>query len=98
MRLRSSLPPALVAALVVVAAAQAALPPKGAHFEFADHAPAGESWHVDFTIDPEHRDSVKTLIVYSERCDATVVRRDVPISAAGVIAASGGVAGGGTWA
>jgi hypothetical protein len=87
----------VVAALVLVAAVQAALPPRGAEFSFADHATAGKDWHVDFTIDAKHRDKIRTLIVYSEQCDATVVKRDVPISPAGVVAAGGGVDGGGTW-
>jgi hypothetical protein len=96
----ASLPVALavVAALVLVAAVQAALPPRGAEFSFADHATTGKDWHVDFTIDAKHRDKIRTLIVYSEQCDATVVKRDVPISPAGVVAAGGGVDGGGTWA
>jgi hypothetical protein len=88
----------VAAALVLVAAVQAALPPKGAEFSFADHATSGKNWHVDFTIDAGHRDKIRTLIVYSEQCDATVVKRDVPISAAGVVAAGGGIEGGGTWA
>jgi hypothetical protein len=88
----------VVAVLGIAASAQAALPPRGASFSFADHATTGKNWHVDFTIDAKRRTRVRTLIVYSEACGATAVRRNVAISAAGVVAVSGGVAGGGAWA
>jgi hypothetical protein len=83
---------------VIPAAAQAALPRTGASFSFADHTTAGANWHVEFTVDGSKRSKLATLIVYSEQCHATVVKRGVPISAAGVVAASGGLLGGGTWA
>ena len=83
--------------LVLVGVVQAALPPKGQTFEFADHATSGKNWHVDFQVDAKSRKKLKTLIVYSEQCDATVVKRDVPISGAGVIAVAGGVPDGGTF-
>jgi hypothetical protein len=84
--------------LAIVSGAQAALPPKGASFSFADHATAGRNWHVEFTIDARSRTRLATLIVYSEQCDATVIKRGKPISGSGVVAASGGLMGGGTWA
>jgi len=79
------------ALFAVVGVVQAALPPKNASFEFADHATAGKNWHVDFTVDEDSRRKLESLIVYSEQCDATVVARHVPIS-------DGAGEGGGNWA
>ena len=96
---RALVPVALVvaASLVVVGAARAALPPRGASFAFHDHDTAGSNWHVELRIDPKDERKIRTLVVYSQQCKGTVAKTGVAISDAGVIAASGGLKGGGWW-
>ncbi|MDQ3677722.1 MAG: hypothetical protein M3401_13130, partial [Actinomycetota bacterium] len=87
----------LGAVLVIAAGVQAALPPKGASFAFHDHQTAGKNWHVEFRIDAKDPKQIKTLVVYSQQCKATVAKTGVAISDAGAIAAGGALNGGGTW-
>jgi len=96
---RTLLAAALVvgAPLAIVAAVQAALPATGASFTFHDHAMAGKNWHIDFRIDPKNARKIATLVVYSQQCKGTVAKTGIPISDAGVIAASGGLEGDGLW-
>jgi len=97
---RASLLAALAvgALLMTAGVVWAALPPKGATFTFHDHATAGREWHVDLRIHPKDRTKVKTLVLYSELCGETVAEKNVPISDAGVVSASGPLADGGSWA
>ena len=89
---------ALIGALLVtVGTVQAALPPKGAKFAFHDHQTAGQNWHVEIRIDPSNPKRIATLVVYSQQCKVTVAKQGVPISDAGVIAASGGLKDSGLW-
>ena len=87
----------LAALLVLPGAALAALPAKGARFVFHDHDTKGKNWHIDFRISPTDRQVVETLVLYSEECDATVAKENVPISDTGVVAANGKVPDGGMW-
>ena len=88
----------LVGALAFsAAAAQAALPPRGASFSFHDHDTAGKNWHVELKVDAKNPKRIATLVVYSQLCKGTVAKTGVPISDAGVIAASGGLKGYGSW-
>ena len=83
--------------LVIVGSAQAALPPKGARFVFHDHVTPGKNWHVDLRVDPQDPKKLRTLVAYSQQCGETVAKTGIPISDAGVVAASGGLAAGGAW-
>lgn len=97
--LRALAPAGLVLCALLAAAGgvQAALPAKGAEFTFADHVTAHKNWHLEFTIDASNPKKIASLIVYSQLCKRTVVKRGVPITDAGGVAAGGGLAGGGTW-
>lgn len=64
---------------------------------FHDHETAGKNWHVDLRVDPQDPKKLKTLVAYSQQCGETVAKTGIPISEAGVVAASGGLAGGGAW-
>jgi len=83
---------------VMAASAEAAFPPKGTSFSFHDHVTAGKTWHVEFVVSTKTKHKLTTLVAYSEQCSGTVAKVNVPISDAGVVAMSGGLNGGGTWA
>jgi len=85
------------ALLVVAGAAHAALPPKGATFSFHDHQTPGKNWHVEIRIDQKNPKKIATLVAYSQQCKGTIAKTGLPISDAGVIAASGGLKGYGWW-
>lgn len=78
-------------------AAYAALPPKGVSFSFHDHQTAGKNWHVELRVDPKSSRKLASLVVYSQQCKGTIVKKGVAISDAGVIAAAGGLKGYGWW-
>jgi len=88
----------LVGAMLLIAGtARAALPPKGASFAFHDHDTAGKNWHIEIRIDQKNPEKIATLVAYSQQCKGTVAKTGLPISDAGVIAASGGLKGYGWW-
>jgi len=96
---RTALPLAVLlgALLLIASAVQAALPPKGATFAFHDHQTPGKNWHVEIRIDRKNPKKIATLVAYSQQCKGTVAKTGLPISDAGVIAASGGLKGYGWW-
>lgn len=75
----------LAAALIVIAVAAplagGAVPTPNAAFSAHDHETVRDNWHVEAEISSTGK-SVRTLVLYVEKCKQTVLAKNVPITSA----------------
>lgn len=65
--------------------------PRAGIFEAHDHHTPGANWHIEADVARSRR-VVRSLVLYSERCDETIAGTDVPIAADGSITTADGFA------
>ncbi len=86
---------ALLVALAAPPQASAAIPAPNAAIAAHDHATAGRNWHVEVEVSSTSK-SLRTLVLYVQECDQTVLARNVVIALPdGVVVAEGDLGAGG---
>jgi hypothetical protein len=83
------LPLLLLALTVPAAGASAALPDRGTSFYTHDHVTKNDNWHIEVQMSKKTRLSVETLVLYAQKCKATIAEVEVPVTRDGVLAKSG---------
>src|SRR3954469_18715380 len=73
--------------LALGSAAIAATPKPRAHFLVHDHRTPGDGWHIEMRFPPDAR-HLSQLVLFSERCDETVLTTHVGIRDDGSIAST----------
>ena len=80
---RAAVASALVSAVVVVPVLGAD-PAPGGRFAVHDHDTPGDGWHIELEVSRDGRQA-RSLVLHSERCNATVFAERLPIGSGGTL-------------